>query len=516
MRNTRARGRAALLTAALLGASLVPAGAAQAVGGGAPATDAGLAFSVKITFGDLVRSCTGTLVNRWWVLTAASCFDDGSGVAAGEPKRATTATIGRLDLTGTGGQVRTVRAIVPHPDRDLALARLTDEVTGITPVTISPTAPATGETLVAAGYGRTADTWYPTKLHTGDFTVTATGAGTLDITAADKATICRGDAGGPLLRRTGSTYQLVGVHYRSYQGGCLGETATRRDAAETRVDDLASWITTTAKLPNSLQVGVTDTRVAVRQGDYGTRVKDGGLSASWTNLLADAKDIVVVGDRIGVLTHSGAAYVKDGATSVPFVKVFDGVKKLVLSPNRVGVLTAAGGLAKVKEGGLSTSWVDEYTGVHDLAITDTRIAITAGLNRVMMIKEGGLSADWHEPLIQVGTGLEGVTLSGNRVGRYGLNRSARVYEGPIDWSGRTYDLVSSGAKELVLKDDRVGLLTTDGVAKVKEGALGNEFVTQYTGVRDLDVSGSRVGVVTIDGSAIAKHGGLSALWTPVW
>ncbi|MEU4561955.1 S1 family peptidase [Actinoplanes sp. NPDC023936] len=515
MRKTGARGRVALFTAVLLGASLVPAGAAQAVGGGAPATDAGLAFSVKLTFGDLVRSCTGTLVNRWWVLTAASCFNDGSGVVAGAPKRTTTATIGRLDLSSTVGQDRTVRAIVPHPDRDLVLARLTDEVTGITPVTISTTAPAVGETLVAAGYGRTADTWYPTKLHTGDFTVTAAGTTTVDITAADKATICKGDAGGPLLRRTGSTYQLVGVHNRSYQGGCLGETATRRDAVETRADDLASWISTTASLPNALQVGVTDTRVGVRQGDYGTRLKEGGLSAGWTTLMANAKDIVVVSDRIGVLTHNGEAWVKDGAVSAGFVRVFTGVRKLVLSPNRVGVLTT-GGLAKVKEGGLSTSWVDEYSGVHDLSITDTRIGITAGLNRVMRIKEGGLSASWHQPMIQVGTGVEGIVLSGNRVGRYGLNRSASVYEGPIDWSGTTYTLASTGAKELQLKDDRVGLLTTDGVAKVKEGALGNDFVTQYSGVHDLDVSASRVGIVTLDGSAMVKHGGLSAQWTPVW
>jgi len=76
--------------------------------------------------------------------------------------------------------------------------------------------------------------------------------------------------------------------------------------------------------------------------------------------------------------------------------------------------------------------------------------------------------------------------------------------------------VDSGAKKLVLKDDRIGVLTESGVALVKEGAATNAFVTEYTGVRDLAISGSRVGVVTVDGAALVKHGGLSAGWSTVW
>jgi len=455
-------------------------------------------------------------------MTAKACFADGSGAAvtAGAPTMATTATIGRLDLTESDGQVRSVRHILPHPDRDLVLARLADEVPGAPAVPLGTTAPADGDTLIAAGYGRTADTWLPTKLHTGEFKVTAVGAGTFGITATSNATICKGDAGGPILRQSGSGYQLVGVHHRSWQGGCLEETSTRRDAVETRIDDIASWVADNAKLPNALQVDVTDTRIGVRKGDYGTQVREGALTATtWTNLVANAKDIVVAANRIGVLTHSGDAYVKEGAVNATFVRVRSDVTKLVLSEKRIGVITSDR-VAWVKEGGLSAGWVNEYSGVLDLAITDTRIGVIAGLGWPK-VKNGSLSAAWTSPF-GTGSGYQHIVMSGDRVGYITGEGHASVDEGAVAWDSngatkaKQFTLVDSGAKKLVLKDDRIGVLTESGVALVKEGAATNAFVTEYTGVRDLAISGSRVGVVTVDGAALVKHGGLSAGWSTVW
>lgn len=62
-------------------------------------------------------------------------------------------------------------AVVPHPDRNLALARLSAPVTDITPVGLAGTAPAASETLMVAGYGRTATEWVPDRLHAAAFTV---------------------------------------------------------------------------------------------------------------------------------------------------------------------------------------------------------------------------------------------------------------------------------------------------------------------------------------------------------
>jgi len=175
MKLQRARKRAALLGVALL-ATTSTAGAAYAVTGPA-ATDPALAFSVQLSVGDGVRGCSGVLVNRWWVATAKSCFGT-------EALPATTATIGRLDLTKTGGYVRTVDKVVAHPERDLVLARLAEAALGATAVKIGTSPPAAGDTLVAAGFGRTADTWVPDALHTGEFTVSAVGACLRNITSS--------------------------------------------------------------------------------------------------------------------------------------------------------------------------------------------------------------------------------------------------------------------------------------------------------------------------------------------
>jgi hypothetical protein len=65
---------------------------------------------------------------------------------------------------------------------------------------------------------------------------------------------------------------------------------------------------------------------------------------------------------------------------------------------------------------------------------------------------------------------------------------------------------------MVVAAGRVGVLTTDDHALVKEGALTASWVTEDGGVDQVVVSGSRIGVVTTGGSAYVKEGGLSAAW----
>ncbi|SNY52857.1 hypothetical protein SAMN05421748_113114 [Paractinoplanes atraurantiacus] len=65
---------------------------------------------------------------------------------------------------------------------------------------------------------------------------------------------------------------------------------------------------------------------------------------------------------------------------------------------------------------------------------------------------------------------------------------------------------------MVLAGDRIGVLTTDGVAMVKDGGLSAEWITEYTGVRQLALAGDRIGVLTADGAGLVKEGGLSAAW----
>ncbi|WP_167393684.1 FG-GAP-like repeat-containing protein [Micromonospora chokoriensis] len=232
------------MLAVTLVAGFLNASPAQAVTGGTAVTDASFGFVAKVDVGSLERSCSGSLVDAWWVLTAKSCFSfNGQAVVAGKPTKPTTVTVGRPTLTATTGAVVPAFRIVPHPDRDLVLVRLSGRV-DVTPVALGA-APTVGEQLTGAGFGRTASAWVPDQLHSGSFGVQAVGSSTLNILGSGQAGICRGDLGGPTVRMVSGKPQLVGVHHSSWQGGCLAETETRRDAVDTRVDDLASWFATT-------------------------------------------------------------------------------------------------------------------------------------------------------------------------------------------------------------------------------------------------------------------------------
>ncbi|MFD6530599.1 S1 family peptidase [Streptomyces sp. NPDC060184] len=233
----RSTARAALVAAVAAGAlSAVPAEAAV----GSPVAAGSYAFTAKVSVGseDTARGCSGALVASDWILTAASCFAADPVVPvvpAGKPALPSTATV--------GGQTRAVVQLVPRTGRDLVLARIARPVTGVTPVTVASTAVSAGQQLRAVGYGRTTTEWVPDAPHTTSFSVDAVGTDDLTITGLD-GSLCQGDTGGPLLRETSGTAELVGVGSRSWQGGCLGEpaTETRTGAIASRSDDLAAWV----------------------------------------------------------------------------------------------------------------------------------------------------------------------------------------------------------------------------------------------------------------------------------
>ncbi|MFE7028270.1 FG-GAP-like repeat-containing protein [Streptomyces griseus] len=251
-----------MLTAAAAAGAMTVSSPAQAVVGDAVA-DGTYAFTAKLDIGegDTKRACTGSLVDAQWILTASSCFAAAGQPAfplpAGAPAQKTTATIGRTDLTGTGGKVVEVTELVSRSDRDLVMAKLAQPVTDIAPVLLADSAPVAGESLRAVGYGRTATSWVPDRLHAGTFDVTATGATTVAVTR-DGGAICKGDAGGPALREQNGTVLLAAVHSASWGAGCFGSDETRPGAVESRTDDLTDWVTQVRGLPKDPQVASGD------------------------------------------------------------------------------------------------------------------------------------------------------------------------------------------------------------------------------------------------------------------
>ncbi|MFD3916731.1 trypsin-like serine protease [Streptomyces sp. NPDC058603] len=270
-----------LAIAAATGALTLTAPAAAVIGDAVPANT--YLFTAKLDIGGK-RACSGSLIDAQWILTASSCFAaDGQPafpVPAGAPAEKTTATIGRTDLTGTTGKVVEITELVPRADRDLVMAKLATPVTDVAPVVLATTAPSAGESLQAAGYGRTKDSWVPDRLHAGAFTVTGADATTV---AVDRAggTICQGDAGGPALREKDGKVELAAVHSRSWGAGCFGSDETRGNAVETRLDDIIPWILQVRALPQEYQVTSGDFNADGREDV--AAFYDNGTSINGTN-----------------------------------------------------------------------------------------------------------------------------------------------------------------------------------------------------------------------------------------
>ena len=204
--------RLGVLLAATAAIGLSLAAPAQAIANGTPVPDGQYRFSVKLTMTNIPRpdgshynsACSAALINARWIITAGHCFHDVNRVRVSGPvPYATTATVGRTDLSDTTGDVVNVDWVEQAPNgADFALARLAQPVLDVRPLALSHRPPAVGDVLRLTGWGATSsDNPTPvTHLQTGQVQVSSVTASTIGVhgyaPSADTSA-CLYDSGAP-------------------------------------------------------------------------------------------------------------------------------------------------------------------------------------------------------------------------------------------------------------------------------------------------------------------------------
>jgi Trypsin len=236
----------------LIAGSYLLAPNANAIANGQDVPDGRYLFSAALSMPLITRpdgstyssACSGALVARSWVITAGHCLHDGArNRISGPPRYEVIVTVGRATLSGTGGYTRHVVEVRQSPTADVALIRLNQPVSGVTPVGLSRRAPRINETLRITGWGSVdaeADLSHrPDRLQTGLVRVSGFSRNEVLVHGffpEATTSACPYDSGAPYFRERRGTYTLVATEITG------PDCPHDQNETTARIDTIARWI----------------------------------------------------------------------------------------------------------------------------------------------------------------------------------------------------------------------------------------------------------------------------------
>jgi V8-like Glu-specific endopeptidase len=243
----------AVLAPVLAAGLIAGTGTANAVANGEPVPIGKYTFAVKLTMtgiptadgGRRNSACSGSLISPEWIITAGHCFRTFDGVRVEYPVAdLTTATVGRTDLTGTGGHVIKIVAVRQSATTDVSLAKLETPIRDIKPLRVG-TQPAPIDSVVRiTGFGSLTSTnpVPATRLMTGQMKVvslTSSITGLQGFAPQSNTTPCPYDSGAPYFQEMRAVRPVL-VAVVSDGPGCPHSEVE----SGARTDNIADWIFT--------------------------------------------------------------------------------------------------------------------------------------------------------------------------------------------------------------------------------------------------------------------------------